>query len=214
MNFEEHPSKIHEEASQTEEPADRVYMHFDGIKETLPLRLNDYGDDGALREDQIQNLAKDFQLDINLARDLSVLVGYSLDIDSEVSLVRVTREQRGNKRGRQDEQFRKFFIEGNGDEVPVQPRDKRSVSDDRRISLIESCCYIWLDAGRKLTFTTRPDKPSSEQREGELIRFIQTVVGMVTKPMSQIPGETLRSDIELVRRRFRRRGALDPIGGT
>ncbi|MGQ3488085.1 hypothetical protein [Roseovarius pacificus] len=211
MSSEEHPPKGSEEASQTVDPVDDVYMHFDGIKQTLPFLLGDYGDDGALSEDQIRGLAKEFQLDINLARDLSVLVGYSLDIDSEVSLVRVKRVQGRRKRDRQNEQFRTLYPDDNGESVPVQPRDKRQVQDERRLKVIESCCYIWLDAGRKLTITTRPDKPSSEQREGELIRFIQTVVTMVTKPMRQIPGETLRRDIERVRRRFQMRGDLGPI---
>ena len=210
MSSEERPSKRSEQTGHSDDSVDFVRMHFDGIKQTIPLLLADYGDDGALSEDQIVDLAQSFRLDINLTRKLSVLLGYSLDIDSEVSLVRVKREHGGQKRRNQDKRFRKFYIEDNGTSVPVQPLDKRQVQDERRLKVIESCCYIWLDAERPLTITTRPDNPTNEQREGELIRFIQTVVSMITKPKRKMSGETLRRDIECVRRRFRLRGDLAP----
>lgn len=210
MSSEERPSKKSKQTDPSDYPVDFIYLHFDGIKQTLPFRLADHGDDGALSKDQIMDVAQSFRLDINLTRKLSVLLGYSLDIDSEVSLVRVKREHGGQKRRNQDKRFRKFYIEDNGTSVPVQPLDKRQVQDERRLKVIESCCYIWLDAERPLTITTRPDNPTNEQREGELIRFIQTVVSMITNPKRKMSGETLRRDIECVRRRFRLRGDLGP----
>ncbi|WP_198133305.1 hypothetical protein [Roseobacter sp. AzwK-3b] len=211
MNSDEPPSKKSERPSHLEDPVELIYMHFDGIKQTLPFRLADYGDNGALSEDHIEILAQSFQLDTNLTRYLSVLLGYSLDIDSEVNLVRIRRDDGGTKRHSQENRFRKLYFEEDGTSVPVRPLDKRNVQDERRLKVIETCCYIWLDAGRPLTITTRPDKPSSEQREGELINFIQDVVSMITTPKCKMSGETLRRDIERVRRRFRRRGELDPV---
>lgn len=210
VSSKKHPSKRREQTGHTEDPLDSVYVHFDGIKQTLPFRLADYGDDGALNEDQIEDLAKSFQLETSLARDLSILLGYSLDIDSEVNLVRVKREEGTKKRRDQETRFRKLYFEEDGASVPVLPLDKRQVQDERRLKVIESCCYIWLDTDRPLTITTRPDNPSSEQRDGKLIRFIQTVISMVTEPTCRMSGETLRRDIERVRRRFQMRGDLGP----
>jgi hypothetical protein len=93
----------------------------------------------------------------------------------------------------------------------VEPYDKRQLRDAHRLTEIESCCYVWLDAGRRLTITTRADKSNAEQREGPLITLIQTVMGMVTPPSFTMSGETLRRDIELVKLRFQTRGDL-PAG--
>jgi hypothetical protein len=211
MSSEDRPLKRNEEIRQTEDPVDRIYLHFDGINQRLPFHMADYGDDGALNDDQIEYLAHSFLLDLRLAHELSVLLGYSLDIDSEVSLVRVKREQDASNKTSEGKEFKASFVDDNGNEIVVRPLDKRQVADDRRLSVVESCCYIWLDAGRKLTFTTRADKLKPEQqREGELIRFIQTAVSMVTTPTCNVSGETLRRDIERIRRRFRRRGEMVP----
>ncbi|WP_026758873.1 hypothetical protein [Sediminimonas qiaohouensis] len=211
MSSEDRPPRKIEEISQTEDPVDLIYLHFDGINQRLPFRMADYGDDGALTGDQIEYLAQSFLLDLRLAQELSVLLGYSLDIDSKVSLIRVKREHHAPNKTSEGKEFKASYVDDNGNEVVVRPLDKRKVADDRRLSVVESCCYIWLDAGRKLTFTTRADKLKPEQqREGELIRFIQTAVSMVTTPTCEVSGETLRRDIELTRRRFRRRGEMVP----
>jgi hypothetical protein len=78
-----------------------IYLRMDGIRRTLALRLAHYGDAGALSEDQIGIMAERRDLDQPLAKDLSVLLGYALDVDSEVGLVRVTPVKPRNK-SRQD----------------------------------------------------------------------------------------------------------------
>jgi len=206
----EHPRQKSDQTDETRDPVDSICLPFDGIKRTLPFRVADYGDDGALTEAQIQWVARCFDLDIALARDLSLLLGFSLDIDSEVNLVRVRRAQTSHRTSRAPKGFTATCTDDTGAEVLVEPQDKRRVLDARRLTVIESCCYIWLDAGRRLTFTTRGDKPSRDQRDGPLVNLIQTVIEMVTTPPCRMSGETLRRDIERVRRRFRRRGDLPP----
>lgn len=208
MSSENRSGQKSDEPDEAQDPVDSIYPHFDGIKQTLPFRLADYGDDGALTEAQIQSVARSFDLDIALARELSLLLGYSLDVDSEVNFVRVRRKQASHRTSEDQKEFTATYTDATGAEVLVEPRDKRQVHDGRRLTVIESCCYIWLDAGRRLTFTTRADKLTREQRDGPLVNFIQTVIGMVTTPSRRMSGETLRRDIERVRRRFRQRGDL------
>ncbi|ANT61919.1 hypothetical protein AYJ57_15795 [Salipiger sp. CCB-MM3] len=76
------------------------------------------------------------------------------------------------------------------------PRDKRKVMDKRRQYVIESCCHVWLDDGRPLTYTTVSDGSKRGQRHGPLIEFIQAVVRMITQPSSELSGETIRVDID------------------
>ncbi|MBY6117437.1 hypothetical protein KUW09_24800 [Mameliella alba] len=185
-----------------------VYLHFDGINQRLPFSLGNYGDDGALTEDQVRTVAVSCDLDTDLARDLSVLLGYALDLDTQVNLVRVKPVEAGKRGAIEGHDCTATLIDDDGNEVQVKPLDKRKVQDARRLTVVESCCYIWLDAGQRLTFTTRSDKPSSEQRAGPLVDFIQTVIGMITSPSCKISGETLRRDIEQVKYRFRMRGDL------
>lgn len=185
-----------------------IYLHFDGIKRTLPFDLADYGDSGALTEDQIAVVAERCDLDTALAKELSILLGYALDLESEVGLVRVKPVKPRKRPTVEENDFKAFLIGDGGTEVQVEPHDKRKVQDVRRVAVIESCCYIWLDAGRRLTFTTCSERLNPDQRSGPLITFIQTVIGMVTAPSCKISGETLRRDIEKVKYRFRMRGDL------
>lgn len=192
---------------ETPDPVDQIFMHFDGIKDNLKFRLADYGDEGALSAEQIQTLAERFDLDLALVKELSVLLGYSLDVDSEVNPVRVKRAA-VSKRGRPDTD--RFVLTYDHDSGPiiVRPRDKRETRDERRLKVVESCCYIWLDAGRKLTFTSYFAETRNQKRTGPLLELIKAVVKLVTVNATTISGETLRRDIELVRRRFKRRGDL------
>lgn len=207
MRSQKHPSKTANKTDEIPDPVDQIFMHFDGIKDTLRFRLADYGDDGALSEDQIQTLAERFDLDVALVEDLSVLLGYSLDVDSEVNPVRVKRASIP-KRGRPaTDRFVSTYHDDDGP-ILVRPRDKRETRDERRLKLVESCCYIWLDAGRRLTFTSYFYKAPDQKRTGPLLELIKAVVKLVTLNETTISGETLRRDIELVRRRFERRGDL------
>lgn len=76
------------------------------------------------------------------------------------------------------------------------PDDKRAGRDSRRILVVEHCCYVWEDSGRKITYTTFPANGAGDQRGGKLFDLIHSVVELVTHPNRRIPGETLRADVD------------------
>lgn len=86
-----------------------------------------------------------------------------------------------------------------GAAADMSPRDKRRAHDKRRQYIVETCCYAWKDAGHPLTYTTFSDGRRGGQRQGILIEFIQTVVGMITVPSHGLSGETIRKDIDRFR---------------
>ncbi|UWQ78696.1 hypothetical protein K3725_15485 [Leisingera sp. S132] len=86
-----------------------------------------------------------------------------------------------------------------GAAADLSPRDKRRAHDKRRQYIVETCCYAWKDAGYSLTYTTAFLFRKSHQRQGRLIEFIQTVVGMITEPSQGLSGETIRKDIDRLR---------------
>ncbi len=86
----------------------------------------------------------------------------------------------------------------------MSPRDKRFSRDKRRQYIVESCCHIWKDAGRPLTYTTYSDGRPGGQRQGPLINFIQAVVKMITEPGQILSGETIRVDIDGFRDKLER----------
>lgn len=91
------------------------------------------------------------------------------------------------------------------------PRDKRKVMDKRRQYVVESCCHVWLDGGRPLTYTTVSDGSKRGQRHGPLIEFIQAVVRMITQPSRELSGETIRVDIDHFRAKIEKPDTLfDP----
>jgi hypothetical protein len=123
MSPEKPSPKKSKEVGETGDPVDQIYLHFGDIKQRVPFRKADYGDDGALTDDQIEELARRFRLDLSLTRELSLLLGYSLDIDSEVSLVRVKRKQNASKTTGGHKEFESTYIDANGNEVLVRPLD-------------------------------------------------------------------------------------------
>jgi hypothetical protein len=232
-----------------------IYPHRDHIKvDAMPFKLADYGDEGALTEDQIQTISARHRLSIEQARELSRLVGYSLDVETTISLVSITRATvesrlRDRKLGRRNrdkqldaseanalfESFGlKVVVESDAEpttsnsEQPkaskplnvdaehvsldearriLQPDDRRKERDNRRLFVVESCCYIALDAGWSLTYTT-DSSLTTNQRGGRLISLMKDVIAMVTVNSQRASVHTLKSDIELVRRRFHMRGDL------
>ncbi|WP_135505734.1 hypothetical protein [Roseovarius aestuariivivens] len=95
-----------------------------------------------------------------------------------------------------------------GSVARLSPSDKRRLYDGRRDHVVRSCCYAWLDAGRELTYTTRPDYPAEAQRGGPLFEFIHAVMGFVLTK-DQLPSdETIRKDIDRFRDLIDRRPEL------
>lgn len=70
-----------------------IWVSMDGIRPSVPWRLGSYGDDGALSDTDLSELAERFDLPSDLLRTLSQQLGYCLDVESEVNLVRVKRSK-------------------------------------------------------------------------------------------------------------------------
>lgn len=249
--------KANKPESESEElPHDcAIYPHRDYVTaDAMPFKLADYGEEGALTEEQIQTICARHRLSTAQVRELSLLVGYSLDIDTKISHVTISRatvesrlhDRRLAKRNR-DRQldvgganalFESFglkvvvaedveptksdsdqknaaetrtdgILEVSLDEAQriLQPDDRRKERDNRRLFVVESCCYVALAAGWSLTYTT-DSSVEKNQRGGRLINLIQDVIGMVSQNSRIASVHTLKSDIELVRRRFQMRGDL------
>ncbi|MEI4263613.1 hypothetical protein [Roseovarius sp. D0-M9] len=223
-------------------------------QDAIPFTLGDYGDNGAFSEQTISWLAKRHSLSEDQLRELSRLIGYSLDIDTEGNLIRLTRStvQRRLKSGKLPKVpgnhsldakeanllFRSLNLaisvgedsaDQKGDQGPeaaetdtigkmtsisldkarrvLQPDDRRNERDGRRLLVVESCCYVALDAGWNITYTT-DSSALKNQRGGRLITLIKDVIGVVSHNQHVASVHTLKEDIVLVRARLERRGEL------
>lgn len=71
--------------------------------------------------------------------------------------------------------------------------DKRRARDIRREIVCFGIFNAWIDAGRKLTFTT---DPITSERSGALVEFVNAVVIYITEPPSTLSGESIRTEID------------------
>lgn len=234
-----------------------IYPHRDHVtQEAIPFILGDYGDDGVFSEQQISELADRHNLSEAQLRELSQLVGFSLDIDTHANLIRITRSkvQRRLNSSRLpkirsdtsldakeanalfkslglavsvvedfDDSERHEASETAATEPPskvtfisldkarrvLQPDDRRKERDSRRLLVVESCCYVALDAGWPITYTT-DSSVEKNQRGGRLIALIKDVIAMVSHNQRVASVHTLKADIEMVRSRLEMRGDLPP----
>ena len=106
-------------------------------------------------------------------------------------------------------------LEAKTDEVAViangvaelAPDDRRKTSDMRRVHVVRSCCYIFEDADRPVSYTTVSHEPGQPQRRGPLIDLVNAVTLMVTDPPTTLSDETVRRDIDLFKK-LRREGRI------
>lgn len=228
-----------------------IWLSMDGIRLSAPWRLRSYGDDGALSESDLSELAERFDLPTSLLETLSQQLGYCLDTDSEVNLVEVKRSkaiERANQelaralnlvekievatvelttlleplsskftQSKKDAALLlaaktkakevcvsitatgddiKLIMETPGAAAVMSPRNKVRVWDKRRQHVVETCCYAWQDAGRPVTLTTKSDEVGGKKRGGVLYDFIQAIVVRLTDPVRDLPGETIRKDLD------------------
>lgn len=82
-------------ASSQDTPNDySIYLPRDGIRTTnLPFRIADYEEKGIFSKNERRRLAERHRLDAQHVMELSSLVGNALDVDSYVSLVRISRSR-------------------------------------------------------------------------------------------------------------------------
>lgn len=78
----------------------------------------------------------------------------------------------------------------------VEPDDKRNSRDARREHVVRSCCYIWEDAGRNTSYTSKSNGPKDKRRRGPLIDLVHVVTQAVTEPPTKLKVETIRYDID------------------
>ncbi|MBY6199735.1 hypothetical protein KUV65_00020 [Maritalea mobilis] len=81
------------------------------------------------------------------------------------------------------------------------PDDYRTEADERRRAVVVQCCYVALDAGWPLSFTSDPSL-NNTLRTGRLVDLIRDVVRLTTDPSNTISGDTIVSDIEIARLRM------------
>lgn len=79
----------------------------------------------------------------------------------------------------------------------LTPDDKRAVRDKRRTHVVWSCCYVWRESGREISYTSVPHETGNRARGGALIDFIQTVISFVTEPSSEAPVSSILRDLKL-----------------
>ena len=88
-------------------------------------------------------------------------------------------------------------LKGIPDSVAARvPDDKGETLDGRRKYVVFSCCYIWRDAGHRVSYTTDPSSVSGSTRKGPLIDFVNAVVRRVTDPPNELSPETIRRHID------------------
>lgn len=228
-----------------------IWLSMDGIKTSAPWRLGSYGDDGVLSDSDMLELAERFKLPSNLLQTLSRQLGYCLDVDSEVNLVRIKRSKAIERADKElakatklakklqvaaaklstlltplNDQFAQckedaallLVAKAQADELGhkvasamtaiqtvrdtpgaaavMTPFNKVYVWDKRRQHVVETCGFIWREAGRPVTLTTKHDNDAGKKRMGQLYDFIQAVVVKLTEPPRELSGETIRKDLD------------------
>lgn len=78
------------------------------------------------------------------------------------------------------------------------PDNRRNEYDSRRRFVVQQCCYVALDAGWPLSFTTDATL-AGDQRTGRLVELIKDVLQLVTDPPQRTSGETIVDDLEHAR---------------
>lgn len=71
--------------------------------------------------------------------------------------------------------------------------DKRRNRDDRRDAVLWAVFRCWFDGGRHETVTS---DGTNSQRKGPLFDFAHAVVGSITEPAAEIPGETIWKELQ------------------
>lgn len=96
------------------------------------------------------------------------------------------------------------ILSAEGAVAAPRPDDKRTLTDGRRILVVESCCYAWQEAGREIGRPAGASESKGDKRRGRLIDLIQAVAKMVSEKGITLSAETIREDIK----RFRKTSAF------
>ncbi|EAU48053.1 hypothetical protein [Salipiger bermudensis] len=159
------------------------------------------------------------QLDDRLSQ-LSPALGQSPEISTLLPALQA--QVAALKKTWEEQQFDDAFNEilnTRGAVAELSPDNKRKLVDTRRMLVVESCCYAWLEAGKKVGVTTITVGPDSGKRTGPLIELIQDVARMTGDPEKPLSAETLKEDIDCFKALYAKRtendqGLGEPTFGT
>lgn len=189
-------------AEQVDELSVAVGNSLDGesIVELLPISAAKATAKGQKALEEAARLARRIKRDQERLR--TVLAGLSCDLDEsgtaegemhaiEASLATITPEVEGL-----EDRIVGLKAIPNG-VAELTPDDKRAVRDKRRTHVVWSCCYVWRESGREISYTSVPHETGNRARGGALIDFIQSVILFVTEPASEAPVSSILRDIKL-----------------
>lgn len=89
-----------------------------------------------------------------------------------------------------------------GAAADMSPLNKNHVWDKRRQNIIETCCYMWQDAGLKISYSTVSDGSKPDRHAGLLIVFIQEITKLVTEPAQTLSTNTIKKDIDRFKKKL------------
>ena len=240
--------------SSSETPDDySIYLPCDRLRTTdLPFRIADYREEGIFTDEEQSALAEKHGLSADHIKELSLLVGNTLDVENYVTFIRISRSRvqrnletsfnRGRLRAKPllddidiiNQVFAALSLPhfvpmagdpsevvhmagppeaiwgtGNRDLAISEPRIPITLNvarkvlvpdnhndeyDGRRRFIVQQCCYVALDAGWRLSFTTDTSL-NGDKRTGPLVELIKDVLRLVTDPPQLISGETIVKDL-------------------
>jgi hypothetical protein len=225
---------------------DYIGISTDRIRQSVAWKLENYGDDGALNDDQIETLALQFSLTRNQLRELSwelghalggvptiilisrskaeaeataeieqaikdlsdalrkltsaegrldrLLIEHEVDADGSIRFLNAQNQLAQNRDGVQTIKDVLFEVSKTaGLALLLRHADKRGIPDYRRGKVLSQIMSFWHSIGRKLTYTT---DPSNSARRGELIDFVNVIVGCISDPPGKLRGETIIAAIK------------------
>ncbi len=172
----------------------------ESIVELLPVSAAKAAAKGQKALEEAARLARRIQRDQERLKTL--LAGLSCDFDEsrtaaveknaiEASLATITPAVEGL-----EDPIDRLKAIPNG-VAELTPDDKRAVRDKRRTHVVWSCCYVWRESGREISYTSVPHETGNRARGGALIDFIQTVISFVTEPSSEAPVSSILRDLKL-----------------
>ncbi len=86
-----------------------------------------------------------------------------------------------------------------GQALLLRHADKSSIPDHRRAKVLFEIMSFWHSVNPKLTYTT---STSHSERRGELIDFVNAIVGCISDPPGKLIGESIIAAIKLFKMRM------------
>ncbi len=153
---------------------------------------------------KLPKLHSDDSLDANDANALFESLGLAVSVVEDSF---DTKRNYGSGTAATDSTGKVTFINLDKARRVLQPDDRLKERNSRRLLVVESCNYVALDTGWRITYTT-DSSAAKNQRGGRLIALIKDVIAMVSHNERIASVHTLKAAIELVPSRLEKRGEL------